>query len=367
MKEDLQLKLSNIEPEAFQKDLIGWFEQEMRELPWRKNKDPYQIWVSEIMLQQTRVDTVIPFYHRFMEQFPTIEALANAPEEKVLKAWEGLGYYSRARNLQTAVREVHEQYEGRVPSSPKEISSLKGVGPYTAGAILSIAYGVPEPAVDGNVMRVLSRVLSIWEDIAKPSSRKVFEEAVRYLISHKNPSYFNQALMELGALVCTPTSPSCLLCPVQAHCSAFAEGVQRDLPVKTRKKSTKVIDLLTVIVQNQQGEWLMNQRPSQGLLANLWEFPSFEKQQGESAVSQLNDFLLADFGVNIVLDPEPWMVQDHVFSHLTWKMAVFKGELTKTSTQNRQNAVWLTKEEVEKLTLPVSHRKIWNQYVSLHS
>ncbi|MGD7046101.1 A/G-specific adenine glycosylase [Jeotgalibacillus proteolyticus] len=366
MKEDLQQKLSTINPEAFQKDLIGWFEKEMRELPWRKNKDPYQIWVSEIMLQQTRVDTVIPFYHRFMEQFPTIEALANAPEENVLKAWEGLGYYSRARNLQSAVREVHEQYKGIVPDTPKEISSLKGVGPYTAGAILSIAYGVPEPAVDGNVMRVLSRVLSIWEDIAKPSSRKSFEEAVRHLISHDNPSYFNQALMELGALICTPSSPSCLLCPVQRHCSAFAEGVQRDLPVKTRKKSTKVIDLLTVIVQNQQGEYLMNKRPSQGLLANLWEFPSFEKQQNERTASQINDFLASDFNVEAVVESEPWMMQDHVFSHLTWKMAVFKGELSNLSNQNKPHATWLTKEEVEKMALPVSHRKIWKQFVSLY-
>src|SRR3954454_13903711 len=173
--------------EGFSRDLIGWFNDEKRDLPWRQDQDPYKIWVSEIMLQQTRVDTVIPYFNRFIEWFPTIEALAAAEEDKVLKAWEGLGYYSRVRNLQSAVREVSEKYNGEVPNTPEEIAGLKGVGPYTAGAILSIAYGIPEPAVDGNVMRVLSRILSIWEDIAKPSTRKVFENAVRQLISHDEP------------------------------------------------------------------------------------------------------------------------------------------------------------------------------------
>src|SRR4051794_22479382 len=253
---------------GFSRDLIGWFNDEKRDLPWRKDRDPYKIWVSEIMLQQTRVDTVIPYFNRFMEQFPTIEALSMAEEEKILKAWEGLGYYSRARNLHSAVKEVHEKYGGEVPADPKEISALKGVGPYTAGAILSIAYGIPEPAVDGNVMRVLSRILSIWEDIAKPATRKVFEEAVRKLISHNNPSYFNQALMELGALICTPSSPSCLLCPVREHCSAFAEGVQRELPVKTKKNKQREVQLAAAILTDEAGRILIHKRPDHGLLAN---------------------------------------------------------------------------------------------------
>ena len=213
--------LETFDIEGFREDLISWFEEEKRDLPWRQDQDPYKVWVSEIMLQQTRVDTVIPYFNRFIDQFPNIEALSMAEEEKVLKAWEGLGYYSRARNLHSAVKEVQEKYGGKVPDEPKKISSLKGVGPYTAGAILSIAYGVPEPAVDGNVMRVLSRILWIEDDIAKPATRKIFEEAVRKMISQENPSYFNQALMELGAMVCTPTSPSCLLCPVREHCIAF--------------------------------------------------------------------------------------------------------------------------------------------------
>lgn len=363
MNKYLDQSLSKIDELAFQRDLIEWFEREMRDLPWRMNQDPYRVWVSEIMLQQTRVDTVIPFYQRFMNQFPTIEALANAPEEQVLKAWEGLGYYSRARNLQSAVKEVHEQYEGKVPNTPKEIAGLKGVGPYTAGAILSIAYDIPEPAVDGNVMRVLSRILAIWDDIAKPSSRKVFEEAVRHLISKDNPSYFNQALMELGALICTPTSPSCLLCPVQEHCTAFEQGIQRELPVKTKKKSSKDIDLLTVIVQNQEGKWLVNQRPSQGLLANLWEFPSFELQEKVTPSHQIKEFLETDFDVRAIVDQEPWMMQDHIFSHLKWKMKVYKASVNEEVSRVQNRSRWLSSEEIEEIALPVSHRKIWNQYL----
>lgn len=360
---ELQDALEKVDEQLFQQDLINWFEKEMRDLPWRLNKDPYRVWVSEIMLQQTRVDTVIPYYQRFMEQFPTVEALAYAPEEKVLKAWEGLGYYSRARNLQSAVREVHEQYGGIVPDDPKKIAALKGVGPYTAGAILSIAYGIPQPAVDGNVMRVLSRVLSIWDDIAKPSSRKIFEEAVLHLISKENPSYFNQALMELGALVCTPTSPSCLLCPVQGHCLAFSEGVQRDLPVKTKKKSSRNIDLLTVIVQNQEGDWLVNQRPSQGLLAYLWEFPSLEQQEGSPQAKQIEEFLRTDFGIEATVEVEPWFRQDHVFSHLTWKMTVFKAKAVEVIGNSQNPAIWMNRDKIDEIAMPVSHRKIWKQYL----
>lgn len=171
--------------EQFRDALVTWFEREKRDLPWRKTKDPYKIWVSEVMLQQTRVDTVIPYYTRFLEHFPTMEHLANADEELLLKQWEGLGYYSRARNLQAGVREVVENYGGVVPNTREDISKLKGIGPYTAGAVLSIAYGVPEHAVDGNVMRVLSRVLNIHEDIAVPKTKKVFEAAVDMLIDHE--------------------------------------------------------------------------------------------------------------------------------------------------------------------------------------
>ncbi|HBI03581.1 MAG TPA: A/G-specific adenine glycosylase, partial [Paenibacillaceae bacterium] len=276
----------------FQRDLLTWFEQEKRSLPWRENKDPYRIWVSEIMLQQTRVDTVIPYYDRFMERFPTIKDLAEADLEDVYRVWEGLGYYSRAKNLHTAVREVKEQYGGVVPNTPEEIHKLKGIGPYTAGAILSIAYGLPEPAVDGNVMRVLSRVFLIQEDITKTKTRKVFEELVRKIISTGNPSNFNQALMELGALVCSPKSPQCLTCPVHTHCQAVKEGMQEALPVKKKSKKGKSVEMAVGLVRNQENQWLICKRPAEGLLANLWEFPGVEGSlENEKMQEELSKFL----------------------------------------------------------------------------
>lgn len=353
--------LENVHKEALQADLIGWFEREQRDLPWRKDQDPYKVWVSEIMLQQTRVDTVIPYFHRFIEQFPTIQTLSEADEEKVLKAWEGLGYYSRARNLQSAVREVHEQYGGTVPNTPKEISKLKGVGPYTAGAILSIAYGVPEPAVDGNVMRVFSRILSIWDDIAKPASRKVFEEAVRALISHENPSYFNQALMELGALICTPTSPSCLLCPVRDHCHAFNEGTQNELPVKTKAKKQRRVQLAAVVLEDEQGRTVIHKRPSAGLLAGLWQFPNVEIHLPALGDREaLESFMREEHQLPIEVRELVGQIE-HVFSHLVWNINVYKGKIV-SSVPESETLKLVDREEIEVYAFPVSHQKMLRQF-----
>jgi A/G-specific adenine glycosylase len=347
----------------FQRDLLAWFSAEQRDLPWRKDRDPYKVWVSEIMLQQTKVDTVIPYFNRFIEKFPTIEALATADEEDVLKAWEGLGYYSRARNLQSAVQEVKAKYDGKVPDSPKEISSLKGVGPYTSGAILSIAYGIPEPAVDGNVMRVLSRILSIWIDIAKPSSRKVFEEAVRKLISHENPSFFNQALMELGAIICTPTSPSCLLCPVREHCHGFHEGVQAELPVKTKKKSTRIVKMSAVVLFTEDNKVVIHKRPEEGLLANLWEFPNTEVVDLQSPRKQLEQYIEKEYRMKVAINPGVITTIRHVFSHLTWEIEVYTGKLLHTEKKLPRLEI-VTDEELSKYAFPVSHQKIWKTVVA---
>ena len=348
---------------GFQKDLIDWFNKEQRQLPWRENQDPYRVWVSEIMLQQTRVDTVIPYYNRFMEQFPTIQALAMAHDEKVLKAWEGLGYYSRVRNLHAAVKEVQEQYGGKVPNTPAEIASLKGVGPYTAGAILSIAYGLPEPAVDGNVMRVMSRILLIREDIAKPSVRKIFEQAVRNLSSHENPSYFNQALMELGALICTPTSPSCLMCPVQNHCRAFAEGVQTELPIKTKKKKQRLVHLAAAVLRDKQGKFLIHKRPSEGLLANLWEFPNMEiNLHFKNEKQQLKNYLKEQYLVETELNEFIGQI-DHVFTHLEWNIHVFSGDLTSIA-QETTHVRFVSSEELSEFAFPVSHQKMFQLFLN---
>ena len=348
--------------DGFRNDLINWFSQEQRDLPWRKDKDPYKVWVSEIMLQQTKVDTVIPYFNSFIEQFPNIESLADAAEDKVLKAWEGLGYYSRARNLQSAVREVHERYGGVVPNNAAEISTLKGVGPYTTGAILSIAYGVPEPAVDGNVMRVLSRVLHIREDIAKPKTRKLFEVVIRDLISRDNPSFFNQGLMELGAIVCTPTSPSCMLCPVQEHCRAFQEGVQRELPIKSKKKSARQVSLIAGIFKNEEGKYLIHKRPGEGLLANLWVFPNFIKLDELGTVKQqLENMMKTEYGLEVEMGDYLCDIR-HVFTHLVWDINVYVGTFRGNPPADRKDVLLVTEEEMLEFAFPVSHQNMWKEY-----
>jgi A/G-specific adenine glycosylase len=343
----------------FQNDLLAWYSENKRTLPWRMNQDPYLIWVSEIMLQQTRVDTVIPYFERFTNHFPTLESLAAADEEKVLKAWEGLGYYSRVRNLQTAVKEVCESYGGKVPDTLEEISALKGVGPYTAGAVLSIAYGVPEPAVDGNVMRVLSRILYLTDDISKPKTRVTFEKAVRKLISHEDPSSFNQGLMELGALICTPKSPACLLCPMVDLCKAFEAGKQAELPVKTGKTKVRTAKMTAGILFNEDGKILIHKRPAEGLLANMWEFPnteyvgSIKKAETTALLGYLEETIQAE---GELLEKAGYI--EHVFSHLKWEISIWRGKLDVCSEHLPPDWQWVDAAEMEQYPFPVSHQKI---------
>ncbi|MFF2754890.1 A/G-specific adenine glycosylase [Psychrobacillus sp. NPDC058041] len=337
--------------------LVSWFEEEKRDLPWRKTKNPYKIWVSEVMLQQTKVDTVIPYYERFITKYPSLESLANANEDELLKEWEGLGYYSRARNLQAGVKEVMEDYNGVVPSTRKEISKLKGVGPYTAGAVLSIAYSVPEHAVDGNVMRVLSRLLLIKEDIAKPKTKKIFEEAVMKLIDEKNPSAFNQGLMELGAVICTPTKPKCLLCPVREYCTAFFEGMQEELPIKTINKKTKIHKMKATVIESEDGRILLEKRPTKGLLANMWQFPMVELPTPNHTVEEIIEH---DYQMSIVKGKEI-LTFKHIFSHLIWEMESYEAKLI-NKIDIPANCNWFTREEIENQPMPVPVLKIWNAW-----
>lgn len=326
----------------FSTELLGWYRLIKRDLPWRMNRDPYRVWVSEIMLQQTRVDTVIPYYNQFMSKFPTVTALAEAPETEVLKSWEGLGYYSRARNLQAGAKEVKERYGGIVPDDKASVAGLKGVGPYTSGAIMSIAFNRPEPAVDGNVMRVLSRYFCLEDDIAKPSTRVSIEKLAASLIPEGAAGDFNQALMELGALVCTPKSPSCLPCPVMEHCAARLSGRETELPIKTKAKPPRAEFRTAAIVMGsgeQAGKILVRQRPETGLLAQMWELPHLllppdkaklladtaPKEQGELA-EMISRMLESDTGM--LIRPRSWFTDaDHIFSHIHWKMRFYLADL----------------------------------------
>lgn len=354
--------IKNFAIEAFQDDLLYWFEREQRILPWRKNRDAYRVWVSEIMLQQTRVEAVIPYYERFMERFPTTGDLAEAELEEVYKYWEGLGYYSRARNLHSAVQEVQEKYGGEVPNTPEAIHALKGVGPYTAGAILSIAYGLPEPAVDGNVMRVLSRILLLEDDIAKPATRKLFEAIIRVIIARHNPSFFNQALMELGALICIPRSPRCERCPVAVHCRARAAGIQSELPVKTKAKQGRIEQRAIALIGKSDGTWLIRRRPETGLLANLWEFPHVEYMNEKHAREELSVYVYEVLGMKVVPE-ELVMEHTHVFSHLQWNMrtymCAYEGDTQDMGdAEEKERMRWVRVEEMDDYPFPVSHKKI---------
>lgn len=346
--------LLHIDIPQFQTDLITWYQQNKRDLPWRTEQNAYKTWVSEIMLQQTKVDTVIPYYTQFIEKFPTVHDLANADEQDVLKSWEGLGYYSRARNLQNAIKEVVASYEGEIPANPNDLGSMKGVGPYTRGAILSIAYDQPEPAVDGNVMRVLSRILKIEEDIAKSHTKKVVENYVRELISHDDPSSFNQGMMELGAIVCTPKSPMCMFCPVQQYCQAFAEGIEKELPIKSKGKKQRKIPYVAILIKNKQQKYLIEKRPDTGLLANMWQFPMISIS--EIGFNQIPDWFAKEYGIQVTLKQEVGKLK-HVFSHLIWELEVHEAKSTSTET-NLTNAEFVSREEMDVFPFPVSHQKM---------
>lgn len=336
--------------------LLDWYEEVKRDLPWRRTRDPYKIWVSEVMLQQTRVETVIPYWNRFVELFPTIEALADAPEPDVLKAWEGLGYYSRVRNLQKGAQVVRDQFGGRVPDTLDEISTLPGVGPYTAGAILSIAYDVDVPAVDGNVFRVLSRIFLIEEDIMKPKTRRTFEGLAEFLIPPGRAASFNQGLMELGATVCIPKNPRCHSCPVKEHCRALEEGVQEELPVKEKKKPPRPVDMTAALLRDGD-RVLIRKRPDKGLLAGMWEFPGGERVEGMSLEDSLITHLTEAFGVTV--EPQRLFAQvQHTFSHLQWDMRVFECAITQGQVRESDDVKWVPVGELEEYAFPVAHGKV---------
>lgn len=336
----------------FAEALTSWYEANKRDLPWRESRDPYRVWVSEIMLQQTKVDTVIDYYKRFLTLYPTVFHLAEAEEQEVLKVWEGLGYYSRARNLHQAAKTVVETHNGVMPNNPKELGDLKGIGPYTKGAISSIAFGHPEPAVDGNVMRVLSRVLAITDNISDQRTRKRFEHIVRELIMEADPSAFNQGLMELGALVCTPKKPACLHCPVRKQCRALAAGNQEELPVKLKKKKQRLEKYVLLLLEDQSGRIAIEKRPNKGLLANMWQFPMVDQQL--MAEQLLEEAVRHHYHQEITLGDKIGEV-NHIFSHIIWDLDVYRAKAI--PTELKSELVYVLAEELEQYPFSVSHLK----------
>lgn len=293
-------------------DLVAWFRRGHRDMPWRHTKDPYRIWISEIMLQQTTVAAVIPYYQRFLERFPTVAALAEAPLADVLSRWSGLGYYSRARNLKKAAEQVHTTHRGRVPDTYDAIRALPGIGDYTAGAILSIAYDVPVPVLDGNVARVLSRLFLLGGDPKQTAVRKDLRARAAALVPADAPGDFNQALMELGATVCTPRSPTCDVCPLARHCQAKATGRVAEFPFVAPRAKPVPVRLAAALI-GQDGAYLMVRRTAK-LMRDLFEFPGGEVPPDVAPDAPLATLLARDLDLPVTVGPEKARIRHSIMN-----------------------------------------------------
>ena len=341
--------LEDFDLEQIVEPLLGWFEKNARTLPWRSVATPYRVWVSEIMLQQTRVEAVKPYFARFMEALPTVQDLAECEEERLLKLWEGLGYYNRVRNMQIAAQTVMEQYNGELPADYEKLRELKGIGNYTAGAIASIAYGIPVPAVDGNVLRVFSRLYNDPAAVTEPAVKKAFTARVMEHQPPDAPGDYNQALMELGALVCVPNgAPLCEKCPLAHLCAARAAGTALELPRKAAPKPRRLQPVTLALLESPAG-FLLQQRPQKGLLAGLWQPVLWE---GETLAAGEVLARLQAMGVNTgTAAPEALPAAKHIFSHIEWHMS---GILLHVPAQDAPaGCVWASREALQaEYTLP---------------
>ena len=338
--------------------LISWYRQNKRILPWRDQKNAYYTWVSEIMLQQTRVEAVKPYFLRFIGELPDVKALAECPEEKLMKLWEGLGYYNRVRNMQSAAQVVVAEYGGVLPASYEELLALKGIGSYTAGAIASIAYDIPVPAVDGNVLRVFSRITEDRQDIMKQSVRSQVEEKLLGIMPKDAPGDFNQALMELGAVVCVPNGPArCMECPVAALCKAYHHGTVDELPVKAPKKKRTIENKTVLVIQD--GECTaIRKRPQEGLLAGLYELPNVEGHLSmDEALQKVKEMNLEPLHIEVLPEAK------HIFSHIEWRMIGYRIRVSSLEERKESSFIFTEKKQSEKQYAIPSAFRAYTKYM----
>ncbi len=328
--------------EQIVKPLLLWYDGHARVLPWREDNSPYRVWVSEIMLQQTRVEAVKPFFERFVRSLPDVQALAECPEDRLLKLWEGLGYYNRARNMQKAARIIVQEYGGEFPADYETLLSLPGIGHYTAGAIGSIAFGIRMPAVDGNVLRVLSRVKASHEDILRQSVKTAMEQEVQKIIPADRAGDFNQALIEVGAVVCVPNGRAkCKECPLAFCCQAKAQNIVEELPKKKAKKKRRMEDK-TVLVLREGSRVAIRKRPSEGLLAGLYELPNLEGHLSEDEVLER----IRGWGLSPIRIL-PLAGAKHIFSHVEWRMTGYAVSLEEAENMDQNGMFFIEAKETE--------------------
>ena len=343
IRKEVPVLLEPKELQALADPLVEWFRKHKRALPWREDPSAYRVWVSEIMLQQTRVEAVRPFYARFMKELPTVEKLAVAEEEKLLKLWEGLGYYNRVRNMQKAARQIMDEFSGEFPRQYDQIRSLSGIGSYTAGAIASFAYGIPKPAVDGNVLRVLSRILASEDDIMKQSTKTKIEYMLEGVIPKESASDFNQGLIELGALICVPNGMAkCEECPVKHLCRARKLGKVMELPVKTKAKARR-IEKRTIFIFQDGEKIAIRKRPAKGLLAGLYELPGRDGHLSEEeALAFCRQIGLAPIRIQAL------GAAKHIFSHVEWNMIGYKVRVDELEKKCTEQMLFVHPEEIER-------------------
>ncbi len=343
-----------VNKEKIQTRLLRWFGKNGRDLPWRKNRDPYVIWVSEIMLQQTQVDTVIPYYQKFLNSFPTVYHLSKASLSKVLKAWEGLGYYSRARNLHRASKIVAYDFDGKIPDNLRDLLTLPGIGRSTAGAILSFAYHKEAPILDGNAKRVLSRLFAVSGNPVKGKTEGLLWQLSESLIPKGRSDPFNQALMDLGATVCIPKGPQCSRCPLRNFCRGYLSGKPESYPSRTIKKPLPHIAALSAVIQKDE-MLLLRQRPSKGLLGGLWEFPNW-KTEGEKRLRlRLRNFIKKEMGMNVEIKDSIGTFKQ-TFSHFKLTLHVYHCQ----ARDGSKNGRWIPIKNLHLLPMSRIHRKIAN-------
>lgn len=356
-------------PEAktgFAQALEDWYHQTARDLPWRHTRDAYHIWLSEIMLQQTQVATVIPYYEKFLKQFPTVHDLAKADEGVVLKAWEGLGYYARCRNLHKAAKVVSTEHGGQFPDTLEGMASLPGIGQSTAGAILTFAKGQRHPLLDGNVKRVLSRLYNVSENVATSATqKKMWAQSTILLDGSSDPFTFNQAIMELGATLCTPKNPQCLICPVGTFCDAVKAGTQHERPVKAAKKATPHHHIGAAVIWNTNGEILIQQRPKEGLLGGLWEFPGGKQEPNETLEETVHREISEELSIQLKLFNKVAEVK-HAYSHFkitlhAYNALLISGTPKPTAADDWQ---WVHPEQLRDFAFPKANIKVIDAVLS---